>query len=428
MKFQTLLTVVACSVLTCLSTGYSTECKECCGTLLSEEYREQIERMIDNGTWDDYTNREFDGVRGTTYVRTTFHILRNINGSNGMPSSYCQMQLDYLNSHVGDTGLQFCIQDIIYHDLDDPSVTYPSSPSYGFDPNSMNVYCTPNIEYSFSLCGYASYPYGTTFVVQNNCMGPGTTTFSHEAGHYFGLPHTFEGTENGNNPECVDGSNCNSAGDYFCDTAADDNGGWAWNCNYTGGGVDVCNGDPYNPNDDNLMSYGPDSCTDEFTPNQLSAYLSTAEIYRANILSDEPCVPNTGACCNESDSCLITYESMCESVGWIWQGQGTICADGCLQNADGACCVGTYCLVLPESNCNAGGGVWQGPNTTCVEGICTQEPCEGDLNGDDVVNVNDLLEVVEQWGNSSGSGDINEDGIVDVGDLLLIVEGWGDCP
>ena len=428
MKLQTLITVVVVTLLSYLCAAKPPEFKDCCGAILGPEYRGQIERMLADGSWHEITHRDLSGIRGTTYVMTTFHILRYSNGNGGMSSSYCQLQIDYLNSHVSTTGLQFCIQDIIYHDLADPSVTYPSSPSYGFDPNSMNVYCTPNIEHSFPICGYASYPNGTTFVVQNNCMGPGTTTFSHEAGHYFGLPHTFEGTEDGSNPECVDGSNCNSAGDYFCDTAADDNGGWNGNCNYIGGGVDVCNGDPYNPNDDNLMSYGPDWCTDEFTPNQLSAFLYIAQAYRANILSSEPCVPNTGACCNESDSCLITYESMCESVGWIWQGQGTICDDGCLQNADGACCVGTFCLILPESNCNAGGGIWLGPNTTCDEGTCDEEPCESDLNGDSVVNVTDLLIVVEQWGNTSGSGDINGDGIVNVADLLLIVEGWGDCP
>ncbi len=427
MKLQTMLTVVAVTSLSYLCAAEPPECKNCCGAILGPEYRGQIERMLSNGTWEEITQRDLSGIRGTTYVKTAFHIMRYSNGSGGMPASNCQLQIDYLNSHVGDTGLQFCIQDIIYHDLADPSVNVNGPfPTYGFVPNTMNVYCTPLIT-GMSLCGFASYPPYNIFVVQNNCMDSGEYTFSHESGHYFGLPHTFEGTEDGSNPECVDGSNCNSAGDYFCDTAADDNGGWNGNCNYIGGGVDVCNGDPYDPNDNNLMSYGPDWCTDEFTPNQLSAYLSIAEAYRANILSDEPCVPNTGACCNESDSCLITYESMCESVGWIWQGQGTICDDGCLQNADGACCVGTYCLVLPQSNCDSGGGNWQGPNTVCEAGTCIEEPCEGDLNGDDVVNVNDLLEVVEQWGNTSGSGDINEDGIVDVSDLLMIVEGWGDC-
>ena len=121
--------------------------------------------------------------------------------------------------------------------------------------------------------------------------------------------------------------------------------------------------------------------------------------------------------------------SLALKLGWIWQGQGTICDDGCLQNADGACCVGTFCLILPESNCNAGGGKWLGPNTTCDEGVCDEEPCEGDLNGDSLVNVTDLLIMISQWGQCPTSGDcpsdVNGDGYVNVTDLLIAIGNWG---
>ena len=54
--------------------------------------------------------------------------------------------------------------------------------------------------------------------------------------------------------------------------------------------------------------------------------------------------------------------------------------------------------------------------------------CEGDINGDAVVNVEDLLVVIAGWGSSSGDAtDINQDGIVDVLDLLLLVAAWGPC-
>lgn len=54
--------------------------------------------------------------------------------------------------------------------------------------------------------------------------------------------------------------------------------------------------------------------------------------------------------------------------------------------------------------------------------------CEGDTNGDGVVNVVDLLGVVGNWGDCDGCEfDIDGNGVVDVTDVLLIVGNWGDC-
>ena len=57
------------------------------------------------------------------------------------------------------------------------------------------------------------------------------------------------------------------------------------------------------------------------------------------------------------------------------------------------------------------------------------EDCAGDINGDDMVNVIDLLAVINAWGICDGcNADINEDGSVNVTDLLAIVDAWGVCP
>ena len=58
------------------------------------------------------------------------------------------------------------------------------------------------------------------------------------------------------------------------------------------------------------------------------------------------------------------------------------------------------------------------------------ETCEscGDINGDDIVNVGDLLLVIKNWNTSNIDGDVTLDGIVDVEDILFIVSAWGnDC-
>jgi T5SS/PEP-CTERM-associated repeat protein len=53
----------------------------------------------------------------------------------------------------------------------------------------------------------------------------------------------------------------------------------------------------------------------------------------------------------------------------------------------------------------------------------------GDLNGDGVVNVSDLLLLLGAWGTCPSSGscpaDLNNDGVVNVSDLLLLLANWG---
>ncbi len=48
----------------------------------------------------------------------------------------------------------------------------------------------------------------------------------------------------------------------------------------------------------------------------------------------------------------------------------------------------------------------------------------GDLNGDGMINVADLLLLIGNWG-LSGSGDLDFDGVVGVSDLLILLNGWG---
>ena len=61
------------------------------------------------------------------------------------------------------------------------------------------------------------------------------------------------------------------------------------------------------------------------------------------------------------------------------------------------------------------------------DSYCDDASCTGDINGDSIVDVTDLLEVVGAWGNTGGPADVNGDGIVNVADVLAVVEVWGPC-
>ena len=53
--------------------------------------------------------------------------------------------------------------------------------------------------------------------------------------------------------------------------------------------------------------------------------------------------------------------------------------------------------------------------------------CQGDLDGDGDVGVNDLLAVLEGWSGGGSQGDVDGDGQTGVDDLLLLISVWGPC-
>jgi hypothetical protein len=63
-----------------------------------------------------------------------------------------------------------------------------------------------------------------------------------------------------------------------------------------------------------------------------------------------------------------------------------------------------------------------------IWGVEPSGDCVGDCNGDDVVDVADLLMVLAAWGDTGTlPEDINGDSVVDVTDLLMLLAGWGGC-
>ncbi|TNE59043.1 MAG: hypothetical protein EP344_09425 [Bacteroidetes bacterium] len=135
--------------------------------------------------------------------------------------------------------------------------------------------------------GNCGYSWQDAIVLKKGCSNNGNTTWAHEAGHHFSLPHPFRGWEgfewdysdpaptkvNGREVERTDGSNCYVGGDRFCDTEPDyltDR----WPCNNDKRST-ILQHDPDNisfRSDGTLiMGYAFDACASRFTTEQIDA-------------------------------------------------------------------------------------------------------------------------------------------------------------
>lgn len=141
-------------------------------------------------------------------------------------------------------------------------------------PNTINIYFVDDIETApdFIICGFAQFPFVGNpegrYIMMNKLCSTNGATLTHELGHFYGLYHTHTTVFGA---EFANGSNCDVAGDMFCDTPADPNllgTDLLINCSYVGDVVDP-NGDPYSPDISNFMSYAPSFCQRNFSPEQL---------------------------------------------------------------------------------------------------------------------------------------------------------------
>jgi hypothetical protein len=196
--------------------------------------------------------------RGSTrYVKLKV-IIASQSGPGGDAStpSIVQRDLDGMNDLYAqnNTGIQF--------ELCGPVQVVDNDALYALwnlDPATMNPYYEPGyitLVYSALLPnGLAGFAMGDIVYLR----GSGSVQVAaHEVGHVLGLMHTHDSIFGA---ELVDESNCDSAGDFICDTPADPNLSLAGmmdyaTCTYIGTVTDT-NGDAYAPSTTNIMSYAP---------------------------------------------------------------------------------------------------------------------------------------------------------------------------
>ncbi|MFM8493767.1 MAG: zinc-dependent metalloprotease [Bacteroidota bacterium] len=261
-----------------------------CGTPAAPESVRQFIQSL------DYSVLPEDPTR--INIPVTIHIVKATNGSGGFLENNAFLTICDLNQRMASAGLffyvpgavRFILSDALYNPVDyGPLNTMISQNNVA---RTMNIYYT-NLG-AMSLCGFAFYPNSGPGGAQNNgavvmsfaCSQPNGTTLTHEVGHFFNLPHTFDQTSNDptassaervtrnfNEPSPRLSANCNTEGDNFCDTPADfiDN---RWNCPTGIIQLDI-NGDRFRPDSSYYMSYSSDQCMSRFSDQQITAMRAT---------------------------------------------------------------------------------------------------------------------------------------------------------
>lgn len=226
------------------------------------------------------------GRRGVVHVPLNFYIVRRTDGTGAPPLWRIDTAVEDADAAFAGASIQFCrrfplryVDDDGFFVVDNRAEADLLRDSFGV-PDSLNVFVVDGLVIDGNgVCAISSFTWSGAqgIVIDSACLGSPTnaTTFPHEIGHYFDLLHTHE-TARGR--ECVDGSNCLTAGDLLCDTPADPGLG-SHNvdagCAYFGVERDTCDDAPYTPDPRNLMSSAPVACRDRLSPGQVEWSLAT---------------------------------------------------------------------------------------------------------------------------------------------------------
>jgi len=217
----------------------------------------------------------------------------------------------------------------------------------------------------------------------------------------------------------ISGNTASSGGGIYCDgssptisdctiegnTATYSGGGIYWDgnwysnystisdCTITGNTANDSGGGIYCQNSWNTI-IGSAICGNE--PEQINGghWISGGE---NDIATSCPVAPTpTGACC-VNDGCITSIEADCTTAGGTYAGDDVACADaGCsTPPVTGACCVSSGCVANTNDDCTALGGTWLGEGGSCDD--CPAS-CMGDTDGNGVVNIEDLLNMLGSWG------------------------------
>jgi len=105
--------------------------------------------------------------------------------------------------------------------------------------------------------------------------------------------------------------------------------------------------------------------------------------------------------------------------------EGDANGDGVVDFDDITAVLSNWLTAGPEGDAN-GNGIVDFDDLTAVLGdwLCTSIECEGDANGDLQVDFDDIVEVLANWNTASEAGDANHNGFVDFDDIVAVLANW----
>lgn len=247
---------------------------EDCGTEVTPEQYNYLSQFS-----EARSNFSINSRTDEYHVPVKIHVLKKDDGTGGLSDQVIFNEMDKLNDIYRGANLHFfvCgpfnyINDTRFYDFNQSDEN--SLANSNDQANAINIYFVNSLKNSYGteLCGYSYLPQGRDRVFIHNSCAPNGATIAHEIGHYFSLYHTHG---IGSNPyELVNGTNCDIAADEACDTPADPKLTNLVNssCQYTGTIKDT-EGNSYNPDTRNIMSYAPSYCRSSFSQEQLNRVL-----------------------------------------------------------------------------------------------------------------------------------------------------------
>ncbi|MFT5822610.1 MAG: hypothetical protein ACI8ZM_003866 [Crocinitomix sp.] len=238
----------------------------------------QNKASLIDGAIPDYSNYSF-------CVKVYVHVVRRSDGSGGQSDSDVAEAMGILDMDFNPYYIYFDWNNVTYID-DTEAFNNPAGNwlSFADHEDGIDIYLFDDlVVHPITGLGYGQTTGvgdDSKLMLTGHWYGPDSTIFplvtsriiSHEMGHVMFLWHTHHGTvtEGGDPdqcPELVNGSNSHICGDYITDSPADPGMGFNVDletCEWLGSGTDS-NGDPYDPDEHNAMSYSQPYCMEYLT-------------------------------------------------------------------------------------------------------------------------------------------------------------------
>lgn len=320
-----------------------------CGTVATQADIDNIKAMLPQ--FKKY-EQEFLNLKKSnsnpimTSIPIKAHIVRRTNGTGGLPESDLNTAIAHMNTFYANAGMEFFLCDGINYVDNDTFYLFDDSNDSGAETNLtnannvnglINIYFVSSITTSSGggAAGYAYFPGGPDVIMMTNNATTNESTLIHEIGHFFSLFHTHGPRNDELTTELVDGSNCDTDGDFICDTPADPNlsGVVDTNCTYNGFKRDANNAF-FTPDTSNILSYSRWSCRDNLTTQQYAriyAAFKTARNYFECPTFKVDISADVNATCDPTLSVNFTDASV-GATSWQWDLNGDDVIDSTDQN------------------------------------------------------------------------------------------------